>query len=134
MAANTLPIFPLVVRNVGLSIVASAAVTARTAIVGTTGLSLLFTAGANGSRVDQTTIAATGTTQAGVFTFWVFDGTTSRILQEVLITVVVGSTTVAGFSLVVPFTGLVLPSGYSLYCSSQIATQLVGCVTTGGDY
>ena len=54
MAANTSPIVPAVPRNVGLSVVPNGAITARTAIVGTTGLGLLFTAGANGSRIDQT--------------------------------------------------------------------------------
>jgi uncharacterized membrane protein len=134
MAANTSPIFPAVVRNVGLSVVPNGAITARTAIAGVTGLGLLFTAGANGSRIDQCTLQATGTTLAGLLDFWVYDGTTSRMLSETLVAVVAASTTVAGWTTVVTFTNLVIPSGYGLYISSQVGSQLVGAITTGGDY
>lgn len=135
MAQNTSPIFPGVPRNVGLSVVGASAITARTAITGTTGLSLLFTAGANGSRIDQTTFTATGTTLAGIIDIWVYDGTTSRLLQEVVFTVITpNTTTTVGATSIVSYTNLVLPTGYGLYCSSQVASQLIGAITAGGDY
>jgi len=140
MAANTSPIFPLTPVATGLSVIGSSAVTARTAITGTTGLSLCFSAGANGSRIDTIIIQATGTTLAGLIDFWVYDGTTSRMVYEASVTVVTGSTTTAGFNLAIStttFNGgvpLTLPSGSSLYASSQVASQLVGIITTGGNY
>ena len=140
MAANTSPIFPLTPRSVGLSVIGASAITARTAITGTTGLSLLFSAGVNGSRIDTIILQATGTSLAGLIDFWIYDGTTSRLIYEASVTAVTPSTTTAGFNLVIATTSinggvpLTLPSGSSLYASSQVASQLVGIVTNGGDY
>jgi len=134
MAQNTSPIFPLTPRSTGLSVVGAGAITARTAIVGTTGLSLCLAAGANGTRIDSIKMTGTGTTLAGLIDFWIYDGTTSRLYTSQLVAVVVASTTVQQWEAKLSFMDLVLPTGYSLYCSSQVATQLVGVVTAAGDY
>lgn len=134
MAANTTPIFPLTPRNAGLSVVSASAITARTAITGTTGLSLIITAGANGTRIDSLKVTGTGTTIAGLLDFWIFDGTTSRLYTSMLIAAITASTTVQQFEGKLAFNDLILPTGYSLYCSSQVASQLVGVIASGGDY
>lgn len=140
MPANTTPIFPLTPVSTGLSVVNASAITARTAITGTTGLSLCFTAGANGSRIDTSVMQATGTTLAGVMDFWIYDGTTSRLFYEQAVSVVTGSTTVIGLNSAINWTNvnggvpLLLPTGYALYCSSQVASQLIGVLTQGGSY
>ena len=140
MAANTSPIFPLTPKSTGLSVVGSSAVTARTAITGTTGLTLLFTAGSNGSRIDTMVVQATGTSLSGLLDFWIYDGTTSRLFYELTITAVTPSTTASGFNSVVNTSNInagvpiTIPSGTSLYCSSQVANQLIGVIVFGGDY
>jgi hypothetical protein len=141
MAANTAPIFPLTPVSQGLSVVSASAITARTAIVGTTGLSLCYTAGANGSRIDTIILQATGTTLAGLIDFWIYDGTTSRLIYEAVVTVVTpNTTTTVGFNMAIAttlFNGgipLTIPTTYALYCSSQVASQLIGVVTNGGNY
>lgn len=83
---------------------------------------------------------ATGTTLAGVMDFWIYDGTTSRLVYEQAVSVVTGSTTVIGLNSAIStsnFNGgvpLTLPTGYALYCSSQVASQLIGILTQGGNY
>ena len=135
MSANTSPIFPIAPRSQHMTVVGAAAITARTAIVGTTGLTLLFTPGANGSRVDQITFTATGTTLAGIMDVWLYDGTNSQLLQEFAVTVVTpNTTTTVGYTSTLNFTNLTLPSTHAIYVSSQVASQLIGAVCQGGDY
>ena len=134
MPANTTPIFPLTPRVAGMSVVGAAAVTLRTAIVGTTGLTLLITAGANGTKVDAIRFVATGTSVAGVLTLWYYDGTTSRIHSEYIVSAVIPSTTAIGYVLETLFDNLQLPATHGLYLSSQVASQLVGALAIGGDY
>lgn len=141
MAANTAPIFPITPVAQGLSVVSASALTSRAAITGTTGLSLCFTAGSNGSRIDTIILQATGTTLAGLIDLWIFDGTTSRLIYETAVTVVTpNTTTTVGFNANISTTTfcggvpLTIPSGYALYCSSQVASQLIGVTTVGGHY
>ena len=133
MAANQAPIFPLTARVAGV-LVGGTALTARTAISGTTGLTLLAASGTFGSRWDQIILSATGTTLAGLINLWVYDGTTSRLFDEYSVTVVTASTTVPGYRLITSYTTLVLPSTHSLYCSSQVGSQLITVFAVGGDY
>jgi len=133
MAANTSPIFPLTPR-IGGALVGASAVTARTAITGTTGLTLISASGSFGTRWDRIWLKGTGTTLAGLIDIWIYDGTTSRAYEALPVTVVTASTTVDSFETYHDFTTLVLPSTYSLYCSSQVASQLITVWAFGGDY
>jgi len=134
MTANTSPIFPVAPRSQAMAVVGSGAIAARTSITGTTGLTLCFTPGANGSRIDTIRINGTGATLAGNLDFWVYNGTTSNLLTQTLISAVTLSATAAGFSTMLAFTDLVIPTGYALYCSSEVASQLVNTIVSGGDY
>lgn len=133
MAANTNPIFPLtpVLASV---LVGATALTSRTQITGTTGLTLVHSAGSNGTRYDWLILKGTGTTVAGVLDIWIYDGTTSRIYESVTIPVVTPSTTVDSYFSQLALNPLVLPTGYSIYCSSQVASQLMNVVVQGGSY
>jgi len=134
MAANTSPIFPVAPRSQSMVVVGASALTPRSSVTGTTGLTLCFTPGANGSRVDTIRVNSTGTTLAGNLNFWVYNGTTSNLLTQTLVTAVTASATAAGFSTMLAFTDLVIPTGYALYCSSEVASQLVNTIVSGGDY
>ena len=133
MAANTNPIFPLtpVLAHV---LVGSSALTSRAQITGTTGLTLVHAAGTNGTRYDWLILKGTGTTVAGVLDIWIYAGTNSLIFQSVTIPVVTPSTIVDSYFNQVALNPLILPTGYSIYCSSQVASQLVNVAVQGGSY
>lgn len=72
MPANTLPITPIT-QNVSWTTVA----TANTALDGTGTVATAFTAGANGSRIDQIRVVHLGTNVATVLRFFVNNGLTN---------------------------------------------------------
>lgn len=99
---------------------------------------LVFTAGANGSRIDRVDVIDS-TTPAGagaarVVRLWVYDGTTARLLAEVELPAATSSATVKGAAQVVYFSnGVVLPTGWTLRatCSTTDGTNVIA---HGGDY
>lgn len=116
--------------------------TANTNTDGTTGTrTTLFTAGANGSRVDSIQIkgiVAEGTTQAAdVVRLWINNGTNSRLWKEVLIAAGSGnvSTTVANSETTVP-AGIDLPANYIIEGSTHTGGSTASYHGTvfGGDY
>ena len=119
-------------RCTGSAVVSASALTARTNITGTTGLTLVSTAGSNGTRIDAVKLTGTGTTVSGVIGIWIYDGTTSRLYTEVAVPVVTPSTTVATYEATIPL-GITLPSTHGLYFSSQVASQLVTAHLVGAD-
>ena len=78
MAANTIPVTPKV-QNVSAATVA----TANTALDGTGTMVTVFTAGADGSRVDQIRVANLGTNVASVMRFFVNTGAINDLIHEV---------------------------------------------------
>ena len=72
--------------------------TANTARNGTGTIATIFTGGTNGSRIDDITVIATGTVTAGVVRLFLNDGTTSYLLQEIMVTATTPSTTVQTFT------------------------------------
>jgi len=108
--------------------------TANTARDGTGTLVTLFTAGASGSRVDDLTISATGTTTAGMLRLFVHDGTSAFLLRELPVSAVTPSATVAAFTTSLYGLSLVLATGYSLRASTHNAETFVACVTRAGDF
>ena len=70
MPANTVPIFPLTPKVTFTGNIT----TANTAKDGTGTINLLFTAGANGARIDQIKVRAKGTNVATVMRFFVNNG------------------------------------------------------------
>jgi sugar lactone lactonase YvrE len=106
---------------------------------------LLFTAGANGSRVDTITFthAAASQTQASIAAvgrIWITatsGGGTPRLLAEVALPVVTPSAAAVGQTQTITFAnGLFMASGQYLWCAIS-ATQTSGAynvVARGGDY
>lgn len=139
MPANVNPIFTLT-PNVGLASVAAA----NTASDGSGALVTLFTAGANGSRVErirymnaQATAAASS---AMVIRFFITDngGANPKLLAEVALATATRSTTAIGAAGIYTFTnGLVIPTGtiikviQSVYAGAQ---DLMHYVCEGGDF
>lgn len=120
-------------RAAGTTVVSASALTARTNITGTTGLTLISPTGANGTRIDFVKLVGTGTTLLGIVGIWIYDGTTSRLFTETLVPArTADTTTTTTYEYSVPM-GVTLPSTYSVYFSSQVASQLVTAHLIGGD-
>lgn len=108
--------------------------TANTNRNGTGTIVTVFTAGANGSRIDDISIDATGTTTAGVVRLFLNDGSTSYLWQEILVTAVTPSTTQAVWSYTLLNLALVIPSGWSLRASTNNSETFNILVTRAGDF
>jgi hypothetical protein len=139
MAANTSPIFTLT-PNIGMAEVAAA----NTESDGTGDLVLLFTAGAEGSRVDriryQNAQSAAAASSAMVAKFFITDtgGANPRLLVEVAIGAITRTVAVVGANGIYTFVnGLIIPSGTLLkVCQSVYAgvQDLMHYVCEGGDF
>jgi len=109
--------------------------TANTNRNGTGTIGTVFTAAAGGSRIDDITIAATGTTTAGVVRLFINDGTTSYLWQEILVTAITPSTTVQVFSFTLLNQALLLQNAsWSLRASTNNAETFNVIVTRAGDF
>lgn len=131
MATTATPIFtqsPVI----GIATVSTALV-AKTNIAGTTGLTSLCPVSVNGKRVDLIEVTATGTTASGLVGIWLYNGTTAFLLDELIIPVITGSTTVAAASITRNYSNFNIPSGYQVYASTSVS-QTLNVFAFGGDY
>ena len=101
---------------------------------GTGTLVTIFTGATNGSRVDDIYIVATGTTTAGVVRLFISDGSNIRLWQEILVTAITPSTTVAVWSYTLLNQALLLENGWSLQASTNNAETFNVLVTRAGDF
>jgi hypothetical protein len=93
----------------------------------------LFTAGANGSRVERITVCATGTTTAGIIRFYLFDGTNTDLWREISVTAITPSATVLAFYFQLGSLGYILSNGKSLRVSTHNAEGF-RVIAEGGDF
>jgi hypothetical protein len=109
--------------------------TANTNRDGTGTLVTVFTAGTNGSRIDDIIIQATGSTTAGMVRLFLNDGSTTRLWQEVSITVATPSATAQAFRAALSNQALVLASSsWNLRASTHNAETFNVIVTRAGDF
>jgi hypothetical protein len=133
MPAGTSPIFPQVPIIGIASMVSNTAVTARTNIVGTTGLTQVLANSTNGTRVDFIEVQGQGTTVATIIDIWINDGTNSYLVEEISLPAATANTTVVASSNTVSFTKLTLPPTYRLFASQQVSAN-VTVFAFGGTY
>lgn len=81
----------------------------------------------NGCRIDRISVKGSSSsisaaTVAQSVIIWLFDGTTAWAFDEILVTAVTPSTTVASFQGYNLYQGLVLPPTWSVYASTTITT------------
>ena len=111
--------------------------TANTARDGTGSTQLLCSGGASGSRIDRVRVRAAGVTTAGVVRLFYSpdSGTTKRLLDEMLVSAITPSATVAIFKDEFTFPGgFQLPgSTAQLYASTHNA-ETFNLFAEGGDY
>ena len=133
MAANTAPIFPIApVVGIG-SLAAATACTTRGPIAhGSLGSSPCYAVQVlgtqtNGVRIDKIQIQAISTsisaaTVAQTVLIWASDGSTAYVVDEIAVTALTPSTTIAAFVTSKSYTNLLLPSTWSLWASTTVTT------------
>lgn len=94
----------------------------------------VFTAGANGSRIDDIYMTATVATTAGMVRLFLHDGTNTRLFREVLVSATTPSATVAAWTTSLTNLSLVLGAGWSLRASTEKAEAINVNVTRAGDF
>jgi hypothetical protein len=147
MAAGTTPIFPITPYSVIASLAAATACTTRgpTVTASLSGANILafVPISTNGLRIDSIQVKAcstsiTAATAANIVGIWLWDGTTAYLYDELLVTAVTPSTSVASFVTSKSYTNLVLPSTFALYASVTVtttaATTALSVQAFGGAY
>lgn len=136
MAQNISPIFGLTPHTVGITTGTSA----NTNKDGTGTVATIFTAGANGSKIERVFIQHLGTNVATVLRFFVNNGSTNTtaannyLVHEEAFAAWTNSETAASTSLIWP-ANLILPAGYKLnvVTATAIASGLM-CTAEGSDF
>jgi hypothetical protein len=100
---------------------------------GTGTVGTLYTAPANGARIDEIAIKASVTTTAGMVRLFLHNGTTFFLWKEVPVPAITASGTVPAFEAALSNLGLILQSGWSIRCSTQNAENFNLLVTQGGE-
>lgn len=102
---------------------------AETDLQAPTTTSVVVTAGANGTMINEIVVHATktatlvATTAAGIVYLFIYDGTTYHLYDTILVTAVIASTVAAPFRSIKQYQNLILKSGWSLRASQSIATN-----------
>lgn len=116
--------------------------TAETDTLAPTQTSVVLTAGANGSKIEAIYVQAAktatliATTVAGQVLLFLYDGTTYRLFDTVLVTAVTASASVSPFHAERLYTNLVIPTGWSLRASQTIAgnNSILQVIAFGGSF
>ena len=126
--AIVLPQAPII-YNLSLAAVTACATRAPTATASLAGANifLLVPATTNGVRIDRIlakgcSTSITAATVAQTITIWEWDGVTAFPIDELLVTAVTPSTTVASYQGQVVYTNFVLAPTHALYASTSITT------------
>ena len=114
---------------------ASVSATADTSYIAPTHIVTIFTAGTNGTKVDEIDVIGTGTTVAGVINIFAYDSTTYHLVDSFTIPIVTVSATSGPGTWKHTFANLVLPSSsWSLVATSTVSTQLANVNAFGGSF
>ena len=124
MAANTVPIFPGAVLCGIARLTAATAITSRADIVGTTGLVKLTDASIEGVRIDAIRVKCKGTSVVGSVFIWLYDGTTSSLIDEIAIDAVTATATVPSYSVIRQYETMNLIKTQQLYVSESVVNDL----------
>ena len=160
MAVTATPVFTQTPNAGATNAIVTSAMTNTKAFDGTeavgTAFALVFTAGADGSRIDQVMCrlastngaAASGTSSATLVRFWINNGavnttaTNNIFLGEVAIpataVTALGTSALTTYPLTIPNVGLNLPATYRIYAGTTVAvggTSIAIAISAfGGNY
>ncbi len=144
---NQAPIYPLTPYAVSASLAATTACTTRaptvTASLAAANIVSFVPVSSNGLRIDKIQIQAcsssfTAATAAQTVSIWMWDGTTAYMIDEIAISALTPSTTIASFTTSKFYTNLVLPATFALYMSTSVtttaSTTALSAIAFGGAY
>lgn len=94
----------------------------------------LMTAGANGSRIDDISIKANGTTTAGMIRLYKHDGSSYRLIREIPVSAIVPSASVASFEFQLTDLALTFQSTHKIAASTHNGESFHVSVNRGGDF
>lgn len=160
MAVTSTPVFAQTMNVGALNAIVSTAMTNTKAFDGTetagTALALVFTAGADGARIDQIMCrlastngaTASGTSNATVVRFWINNGSANTtagnniFLGEVAIpattVTALGTSALTTYPLTIPSGGLNIPASYRIYAGLTVAAGgtniAIALSAFGGNY
>lgn len=119
--------------NVGSGLVPG---TADTSLTAPTNVTTIFTAGSNGSKIEEIICQGVGTTVAGIVNVFRHDGSTYHLIDQFIINAITSSTTAAAFRLTKTYANLVLESGDTLRVTVTVAgdVSLLKVTALGGDF
>lgn len=107
--------------------------TLDTSFTAPTNVTILGSAGTNGTKISQIDVEPVATTVAGLVNVFMYDGSAYHLLDSFTMSIATVSTTAAPVKQTNYYDNLVLPSGWSLRCSVTIAgDQSVITVTAYG--
>ena len=112
------------------AVVISSADTSRTA---PSNVGTVFTAGSNGSRIDEINVVAAGTSTDNVVRLFLFNGSTYFLLDEVYIAALTPSASAPVVTNTLTFNNFMLPSGWSLRATTNNA-ESYSIIAFGGDF
>lgn len=105
---------------------AATGLTSRGPITGTTGLTSLSAASTNGRQVNSIIVKGSSTAQTATVDqlvyVWQSDGTTSWLIDEIVISAKTPSTTTNSFQITTFYSGWVLPATHVVLVSTSITT------------
>lgn len=113
----------------------TAIATANATRNGTGTIATVFTAGANGSRVDRIIIHATVTTTAGAIRLYLYNGTTYFLWKEVDVSAITVGASTEAFNATVVLDNFFLPgtSGFNRIAASTEAAENHNITVMGSD-
>jgi len=127
MAVTATPVFPQTPYVVSASLLTTTAFTSRAPQSdGAANMVALTPVSTNGLRIDYLKVvhASTSITSASVAKlvgFWISNGTTATLTDEITVTAVTPSTTVAGFNQLYVFqTPLYLPAAFKTWLTTSV--------------
>lgn len=100
---------------------------------GTGTLVSVLTGAAAGTKVFEVAVVATVTTTAGMVRLYIDDGTNVRLFDEIPVTAVTGSASVAEFRALRKYSSLVLPSTSHILKASTHNAEAINVFAHGGD-
>ena len=92
-----------------------------TSFTAPTHVTSLGSAGSNGTKITEIDLIPTATVVAGLVNIFAYDGTTYHLHESVTIPAATVSATAAPVKIPLYYDNLVLPSGWSLVCSTTVA-------------
>ena len=114
--------------------------TADTSLTAPTTVGTVFTAGANGSRIDYIDIQGVANTVASLVNIFIFDGTNYVLYTQIPVQAITSSTTAPAFQTVISsntnanILPINLPTGYSVRAATSVAQTGIRVTALGGDY